>query len=291
MRQRAWPERIITADGMRHYLSTVPDHAEEAWFAYEDDGVIVGWATAGRSWYVDAADVGGLDLCVDPSRRGEGIGTTLAEAVDEHLAGIGIRRTRCGSLDEPAARALATRRGFREIGAAAMSAVDPRTVAALPIPPGVELRAFAEIDDPEPIYELDLEVSPDIPNEEFDHISFEKWMKTFWRSPLLDDDASLVAYVEGELAGVTMIRVDRPSGRAQNNLAGVRRPYRGRGLALLLKSHSLSRAAELGATIAVTDNDETNGPMLAVNTRLGYRPFARRLEWERAPAPIATTAR
>jgi GNAT superfamily N-acetyltransferase len=100
---------------------------------------------------------------------------------------------------------------------------------------------------------------------------------------LIDGDASLVAFVEGELVGMTMIRVDRPSGRAQNNLCGVRRPYRGRGLALLLKSHSLRRAAELGATIALTDNDETNAPMLAVNTRLGYRAYARRLEWERSP--------
>jgi len=100
----------------------------------------------------------------------------------------------------------------------------------------------------------------------------------------VDPDASFAALVDGELAGVTMIRVDRPSGRAQNNLCGVRPPYRGRGLALLLKSHSLRRAAELGATIALTDNDETNAPMLAVNTRLGYTPLARRLEWKRSRA-------
>ncbi len=291
MRQRAWPERIVTAEGMRHYLSTVPEHAEHAWFAYEDDGAIVGWATAGRSWFVDEPNVGGLDLCVDPSRRGEGIGTALADAVDEHLTRIGIRRTRCGSLDDAAARSFAESRGFRELGAAAVSSVDPRTVVPLPVPPGVEIRAFAEVDDPAPIYELDLEVAQDIPNEEFDHISLEEWIETFWRSPLLDDDASMVAYVDGEPAGVTMIRVDRSGGRAQNNLAGVRRAYRGRGLALLLKSHSLARAAELGATIAVTDNDETNAPMLAVNTRLGYRPFARRLEWERALGPLPTSAR
>ena len=93
-----------------------------------------------------------------------------------------------------------------------------------------------------------------------------------------------MAFVDGELAGLTMIRVDRPSGRAENNLCGVRRAYRRRGLALLLKSHSLHRAAELGATIALTDNDETNAPMLAVNRRLGYSQFARRLEWERSRA-------
>jgi hypothetical protein len=90
---------------------------------------------------------------------------------------------------------------------------------------------------------------------------------------------------------MTMIRVDRPSGRAYNNLCGVRRRHRRRGLALLLKSHSLRRAAELGATIALTDNDETNAPMLAVNTALGYRPFARRLRWERSgPTETATSA-
>jgi hypothetical protein len=57
--------------------------------------------------------------------------------------------------------------------------------------------------------------------------------------------------------------------------------------ALLLESHSRRRAAELGATIALTDNDETNAPMLAVNQRLGYRPFTHRLEWERAAATSA----
>jgi GNAT superfamily N-acetyltransferase len=281
MRQRAWPERIINAEGMRHILSTMPDHAEQAWFAYDEGGEILGWATAGRAWYLAEPHVGGMDISVEPARRGERIGTALAEAAEAHLETLGVRRARCASLDEPAARALAARRGFDEIGASSVSAVDPGTVDPLPIPNGVELRPFAEIDDPTPIYELDMEVSPDIPNEEFDSITLEEWVETFWRSPLIDDRASLAGYVDGELAAVTMIRVDPPSGRAQNNLAGVRRQYRGRGLALLLKSHSLRRAAALGATIAITDNDETNAPMLAVNTKLGYRPLARRLEWER----------
>ena len=126
-----------------------------------------------------------------------------------------------------------------------------------------------------------MEVSQDIPNETFEHLPLEEWKSEFWRSPILDDDASLAAFVDGRLAALTMIRIDRPSGRAQNNLAGTLREFRGRGLATLLKSHSLRRAAELGVTIAITDNEEANAPMLAVNTRLGYRPFARRLTWER----------
>jgi GNAT superfamily N-acetyltransferase len=163
-----------------------------------------------------------------------------------------------------------------------VSGVDPRTIRPRPVPAGIELVPLAALDDPVPVYELDLEVSCDIPNEEYDAISLEEWTAEFWRTPTVDRDASLVAFVDGQPAGLTMIQVDRPSGRASNNLCGVRRPHRGQGLALLLKSHSLHRAAALGATIALTDNDETNAPMLAVNARLGYRPFARRLRWERS---------
>jgi GNAT superfamily N-acetyltransferase len=284
IRQRAWPESIITEDGMRHWIASVPPRAQLGMFAWEEGGELLGFANAARAWFQSDPAAGILAISVDPSRRGEGIGTALAEAADEHLACLGVRATRAGSLDEPGARVLAARRGFEQIAAATVSSVDPRTLEPRAVPSGVELVPLAELDDPDPVYELDLELSRDIPNEDFEAIELDEWKAAFWRSPLIDDDASLVAFVDGQLAGLTMIRVDRPSGRAENNLCGVRRPYRGRGLALLLKSHSLRRAAELGASIVLTDNDETNAPMLGVNTRLGYRPFARRLEWERRSA-------
>jgi GNAT superfamily N-acetyltransferase len=224
MRQRAWPESIVTEEGMRHSLGAVPATAEQGLFAFEEDGEILGWATAGRSWWVAATDAGILTIAVEPSRRGERIGSALAEAADAHLERLGIRTTRAGSLDETAARALARRRGFRELGASTVSAVDPRTVEPLPVPPGVELVPFAELDDPAPVYELDLEVSKDIPNEEYDAVELEQWIAEFWKTPLVDEDASLAAFVDGRLAAVTMIRVDCPSGRAKNNLAGVRAP-------------------------------------------------------------------
>ena len=243
LRQRAWPESIVTEEGMRHWIAGVPARAELALFAWEEDRELRGWATAARNWWSSDPRGGILAITVDGSHRGGGIGTALAEAADEHLGRLGVRTTRAGSLDEPGARALAARRGFEEIAAATVSGVDPRTVEPRPIPAGVELVPLADIDDPGPVHELDLELSRDIPNEDYDAIELEEWKATFWQSPLIDDDASLLALVDGRLAGLTMIRIDRPSGRAQNNLCGVRRPYRGRGLALLLKSHSLRRAA------------------------------------------------
>jgi GNAT superfamily N-acetyltransferase len=284
LRQRAWPESIITEEGMRVVLEATPARAELALFAYEEDGELVGWAGAGRAWWQSRANAGTLAIAVEPVRQGNRIGTALAEAADAHLDALGIVETKAMSLDKPAAHALAARRGFVELAAATVSAVDPRTIDPLPVPDSVELVPFADLDDPRPIYELDLEVAKDIPNEDYDAVELDEWRKEYWRTPIIDQDASLAAFVDGELAGITMIRVDRPSGRAQNNLAGVLRPFRGHGLALLLKSHSLRRAAELGATIVLTENDELNAPMLAVNTKLGYAPFARRLEWVREPS-------
>ena len=287
MRQRAWPDTIITEEGMRHALANVPERAEHRLFAAEEDGAVVGWATVSRAWWVSDPLYGQLTLAVDPEHRGRGIGSQLADAMEEHVAVLGLTTTRTDSLDEPAAHALATGRGYRETGSSSVSAVDPRTVEPRPVPDGFRIVPFDELDDPEPVWALDMEVSKDIPNEEFESITLEEWTGEFWRSPFVDDEASLAAFAGDRLVAVTFIRIDRPSGRAQNNLTGTIREFRGRGLALALKSHSLHRAGRLGAHIAITDNEERNAAMLAVNTKLGYRPYARRLTWERTAAASA----
>ena len=281
LRQRVWPDTIITAEGMRHFLEATPERAERLLLAFEESGELVGWAAAAREWSRSDPRQGFVDISVDPAHRGRRIASRLMEEADAHLSRIGVTTTRGESLDEPAARALAGHHGFAESGSSSTSAVDPRTVEPLPLPPDVTAVSFGELDDPEPVWALDVEVSQDIPNEEFDGVSLDEWSKTFWRSPVIDDDASLAAFVDGELVAMTMIRLDRPSGRAMNNLAGTRRAFRGRGIATALKSQSLARATELGATIVITDNEERNASMLAVNARLGYRPFSRRITWER----------
>lgn len=281
LRQRAWTDSIITAEGMRHALEATPERAEHRLLAFEESGEIVGWGIAGRDTWMTDPTYGFAEIVVDPAHRGRRVASRLMDELDSHLAHLGVTTTKGQSMDEPAACALARRRGFAETGSTSASAVDPRSVKRLQLPAELTVVPFGELDDPEPVWALDLEVSRDIPNEEFDKIPLDEWMKMFWRSPFVDDDASLAALVDGELVAMTMIRIDRESGRAKNNLAGTRRDYRGRGIATALKSHSLARAAELGVTIVLTDNEERNAPMLAVNTKLGYRPFSRRITWER----------
>ena len=277
------PDRIISAEGMRLWMGDLPERAGLGTWLATDGGEPVGWAFAMRAWTQPDDGIGSVDVVVAPDRQRRGIGTALAAHVEQHCAGLGLHTVRGASLDTPSARAMAARHGFRETYAQTTSTVDPRTIDPEPVPADVRLVPFGDLDDPRALFELDLEVSQDVPGDEsFEGMTLADWSARFWRTAMVDDDCSLVAYVGDELAGLTMLRVDRPTGRAHNNITGVRRQHRGRGLARLLKTHSLHRAAGVGATVAATENDETNAPMLAVNTALGYRPSSRRVEWERS---------
>ena len=75
---------------------------------------------------------------------------------------------------------------------------------------------------------------------------------------------------------IAYVILDPESRRAFSAYAGTLRAYRGRGLARLAKLGVMRRLAELEVTLALTENDETNAPMLAINQRLGYRPIESR---------------
>ena len=59
-----------------------------------------------------------------------------------------------------------------------------------------------------------------------------------------------------------------------NTFTGVRRPYRGRGLAQAMKMQAIHYARGKGALVIRTHNDSSNAPILAVNRKLGYQPEA-----------------
>jgi GNAT superfamily N-acetyltransferase len=70
-----------------------------------------------------------------------------------------------------------------------------------------------------------------------------------------------------------------------NSFTGVRRAYRGRGLAQAMKVKAAEYARARGATAIRTHNDSTNAPMLAVNRKLGYRPEPGYFKLVRTVAP------
>jgi GNAT superfamily N-acetyltransferase len=63
---------------------------------------------------------------------------------------------------------------------------------------------------------------------------------------------------------------DMPQQIAQN-LTGVHSDYRGRGIALALKSQAAIWAIESGYTSIRTHNAQSNASALAINNRLGFK--------------------
>ena len=171
---RVWPHRIGSERGLRHAAAAEPPDAHRCYWAAEDDGELVGWATASIS-YESSERPGSLEASVAPEFRGRGLGAALLERCEAHLADVGVAMTLSLTTTEAGSRSFATAHGFRHTRTIRISGVDPRTIEPANAPPGVELRALGEL-DPRTVFELDAEAMLDIPGEvAIDASSFEQY--------------------------------------------------------------------------------------------------------------------
>jgi GNAT superfamily N-acetyltransferase len=276
---RVWPLRVGSERGLRHAAAAEPPDAHRRYWAAEDGGELVGWATASID-YQSSERPGFLQASVAPESRKAGLGTALLERCEAHLGDVGVATELSSTTPEEASRSFATAHGFRHTETIRISGVDPRTIELTSIPPGVELHPLAEL-DPRKVFELDAEAMLDISGEGVaDDLSFEQWLEDYWRHPDTDLDASVAAVIDARPVAFSHLRV-APGGRAINDMTGTLRDYRGRGLALLAKRATLVNAARRGVEFVSTDNQETNAPMLRINEKLGYRPVGSTLRWSR----------
>ena len=281
---RAEPDRVLTPVAMLHLVRSVPERARRRIWKAVEGGGLVAWGACGLNWESETEGDAYVNLIVDPEHRGRGLGSTLWPLLEERLTEIGAKRVSAIGPDEPGSHAFAAARGFRESFRLRISRLELAELAAPPpLPEGVELRpcsAYAE--NPRPIWELDDEVSRDIPlDQPFGEVPYEEWLERYWAMPMLDLDASLVLLVDGEPAAFTIVASDPETRRCDTGMTGTRRRFRGRGYAELVKRHALARARASGIEAAFTMNDETNAPMLKVNDRLGYRVSSARVTFSR----------
>ncbi len=280
----AEPDRVLTPAGMLHFVSTVPERARRRLWKAEEDGELVGWAGVGLSWESQTKGGAYANVIVHPERRCRGVGTALWDLIEARLGELGAQRVSAFGPDEPSSHTFAAARGFRETFRLRLSRLElPDLPPPPPLPAGVELRPFtAYADDPRPIWTIDNEATRDIPlDQPIGDVSFEEWRERYWTMPMMDHDCSLVALVDGVPASFTIVGVDRETRRLESGMTGTLRRFRGRGLAELVKRHSLALAHASGIEVAFTENDETNLAMLKVNERIGYRPASARVTFSR----------
>ncbi|HLO03049.1 MAG TPA: GNAT family N-acetyltransferase [Symbiobacteriaceae bacterium] len=129
-----------------------------------------------------------------------------------------------------------------------------------------------------PFWTTSSRMSLDIPsNEHRQPLPFETWYRLFTENPHQTAEGVILALDGEQIVGVTVVAWT-DSGALYNEFTGVDRAYRGRGIALALKVKALLWAQSTGAPYIRTNNHSVNGPMLAVNAKLGYKPEPGRLQ-------------
>ena len=231
----------------------------------ELDGAVAGAGIADRSMI---AGQGSLAPRVLPAARRLGVGTALLRELAAHVESLGFDRAG-SAVDDPGSLAFAERFGFRE---ADRDVEQVRTIGdeAWPeVPQGMQIVSVA--DDPalptRTYHELAAEALQDFALDPPLEVSLEDWEREWISWP----EGSFVALVDGEIVGCAgVLKDDERPDRAENSLTAVRRDWRRRGLASLLKRMTIAWAAENGVRELYTWTQTGNEGMRAVNEKLGY---------------------
>ena len=245
------------------------------WLVAVDDGEDAGAAVGLVGWHSQPGTAF-AEFWALPEARGRGVGSALHAELARWSAERGCAELETVVAEEDdASLAWAERRGFREVGrnSKLVLELEPIEAPAPDPPPGIEIVTWAERPGIERgLYEVYREAEPDIPGEEDNEITpFERWLSNDMQGISDRADAVFVALAEDEVVGYAKLAFPQGSSRVFHDLTGVKRDWRGRGIAAALKRTQIAWAKEQGYTQLVTQNEERNEPIRRLNERHGYR--------------------
>jgi GNAT superfamily N-acetyltransferase len=231
-----WPQDRIGIPEERSFRASLRDYVD---MLARLDGVVVGSAVGAimphRPELVFAL------VTVLPERRRRGAGTALYAAVSAWARERGLDTIETiVADDDPESLAFAERRGFiehsRERGVSLdLTRIEPPTVTP---PEGVEIATWAERPElSRGMYEVALEAEPDIPGaDDTQVVPFEEWLAHDMQGPGDRPEATFVALADDEVIGYAKFSLTsaQPT-TAHHDLTGVKRAWRGRGVARALK--------------------------------------------------------
>jgi GNAT superfamily N-acetyltransferase len=281
-----WPHDRVGLSEVHSFKNGVLEHVD---LLARIDGAVAGSAVAAiqpqRPELVFAL------VTVRGEQRRRGAGTALYEAICEWT-----RERRLDTIEVVVADndgeslAFAQRRGFVEDRRESGVALDLTRIEPPPVEPpeGVEIVTWAERPElARGMYDVALEALADIPGQHDDQPEpFEDWLAHDMQGPGDHPDATFVAVAGEEVVGWAKFSLTAAQPMtAHHDLTGVKRTWRGRGVARALKAAEIVWAKTNGYEELRTRNDERNGAIRHLNEQLGYRPTIGRIYLQRVSPP------
>jgi mycothiol synthase len=222
-----------------------------------------------------------LNIEVDTDYQRRGIGTELLAGLlhdtrDEPRVVMAVSESSASGI------AFAEHRGFSEESRRYESELNLQTFDPAPFAEerrllddaGVRFATLAEEDSPQlrrRLHRLAQRLTRDVPAPEpIRPVSYKEWERDWIDVPFASPATFAVALIGDRPIALSYL-VMEADGSGYNWMTGVAPDYRGRGLGLAVKVEALRLAKNRGVPFVRTNNDLTNGPMLAVNKKLGYQ--------------------
>lgn len=267
-----WPLSAITFDEVESFKASTLAYSDSL---AEVDGVTVGSAFVAIQPQRPVLGYGAVTV-LEPYRRRRA-GTALYRDLSAWCAERGLDAFEARmEADDEASLELVLRHGFTEIGRDTRMVLDLTTTDApsLEAPPGIEIVTWAERPDlARGMYDVAAEAYPDVPGSGDDAMEpFEDWLAHDLRGSADRPEATFVALAGDEVVGYSkfFLTAAQPT-TASHDMTGVKRAWRGRGVAGALKRASIAWAKANGFERLVTSNELRNEPIRRLNARLGYR--------------------
>jgi GNAT superfamily N-acetyltransferase len=265
------PDHALTLDERRQIFEALPRNRT---FVAYDDGVPLG--TSSGLFHPGSPHPSCRNLVLPEARR-RGVGTALYRAISGWAAseGASLVEFRADEAD-PAGIEFALRRGFREISREIKAILELERIeppAVVP-PDGVVIVPWSERPElARGLYDVYTEATPDIPGDETEIEPYDDWLSLHMNGPGDRADATFVAVARDEVAGFAKLSLTAAQPEtAYHDLTGVKRAWRGRGVASALKATQIAWAKRAGYKWLATNNEERNAPIRHLNERFGYRP-------------------
>jgi GNAT superfamily N-acetyltransferase len=274
---------LTSATGVRHQVEQQLALAESGErgcaFVAERDGAVIGSALLTSEPTFPGSVI--TLVSVIESARGAGVGTALADLLDERLAQETLPAS-CRMRDDLTdGRRFAERRGYtltsHSVGWSADLTADDGTLERLAWQAaeaaGVRIRQVDMSSEAGTVLECAGRCMPGLPAEQ--QGSAEEG------AGLIPDDAVvLLAEADGSgkhgargvALGLTIVAPQNEGDTWYTLFTGVDADHRRAGVARALKSESFARGRSLGARSLLTHNHDTNKPIVGLNSAFGMRP-------------------